>query len=287
MGTADCVIREAAGEIGATESPPGSNRQPYAAEAGHANGQPWCASFVVAMMRRCGVRLPSESPYTPTMAAGFRNTGTWQGRNSDVNPGDVCFFDFPDSVDRIQHVGIVEQATDDTVTCIEGNTSAGSGGSQSNGGGVFRRTRSRSVVVGFGRPLYSGGHVEEVEDMTPEQAQQLQAVAAAMEALVAAAARNDTVPHGGAATAVVEWEGGTYVAVCGLDGVLRIYVHERGQGWREDWSASNCDPTGGVAVQNHLDGALHLTCRRQLGHGAVRIVKPAGQHWRAAEIIGG
>lgn len=139
----------------------------------------------------------------------------------------------------------------------------------------------RLVAAMGGRPEDEG------DDMTPEQAQQLQAVAAAMEALVAAAARNDTVPHGGAATAVVEWEGGTYVAVCGLDGVLRIYVHERGQGWREDWSASNCDPTGGVAVQNHLDGALHLTCRRQLGHGAVRIVKPAGQHWRAAEIIGG
>src|SRR5690606_31668374 len=60
----------------------------------------------------------------------------------------------PDSVRRIQHVGIVEKVISSGVQTIEGNTSGGSSGSQSNGGGVYRRTRTSSIV-GFGHPAYS------------------------------------------------------------------------------------------------------------------------------------
>ncbi len=43
------------------------------------------------------------------------------------------------------HTGIVEAVhSDGTVTCIEGNTSPGSGGSQRDGGGVARRRRAKS-----------------------------------------------------------------------------------------------------------------------------------------------
>ena len=48
---------------------------------------------------------------------------------------------------------MVESAAAGTVTAIEGNTSAGDGGSQDNGGGVFRRTRSRSLVKAYIRPF--------------------------------------------------------------------------------------------------------------------------------------
>lgn len=144
------IIAAAVGELGYTESPAGSNRTKYAKEAGHANGQPWCATFVVAMARRVGVKLPSESAYTPTMAAGFKSL------TKLPQPGDIAFFDFPDSKRRIQHVGIVESVNfaKATVTCIEGNTSPGTAGSQDNGGGVYRRTRPFAHVVGFGRPAY-------------------------------------------------------------------------------------------------------------------------------------
>lgn len=161
--SADAVIAQARSEIGYTESPPGSNRTKFAGEAGHANGQPWCATFCVAMARRCGGRFGDESAYTPSLYGSMAHVG-------DPRPGDLAFFDFPDSVHRIQHVGIVVSATGSTVTCVEGNTSSSSGGSQSNGGGVFERTRSRSVVVGFGRPSYG---VAEEDDMTGDQAQQL------------------------------------------------------------------------------------------------------------------
>ena len=50
---------------------------------------------------------------------------------------------------RFGHTGIVESVTANTVTAIEGNTSAGEAGSQSNGGGVFRRKRSRTLVTAY------------------------------------------------------------------------------------------------------------------------------------------
>lgn len=159
--TPECVIAQARAEIGYTESPANSNMTKFAAEAGHANGEPWCATFVCALARRCGGTLGDESAYTPSLYESMDHT-------SDPQPGDLAFFDFPDSLHRIQHVGLVVAVTPDTVTCIEGNTSAGNSGSQSNGGGVFERTRSRNVAVGFGRPNYSQG-----ADMTPGESEAL------------------------------------------------------------------------------------------------------------------
>ena len=68
--TADDVLYHAATEIGTVEGP--NNATEYAAEAGHAPHQPWCATFQVAMFRRAGMQLPSESAYTPTMYQGLR-----------------------------------------------------------------------------------------------------------------------------------------------------------------------------------------------------------------------
>jgi hypothetical protein len=147
-------LAAAASEIGYTESPAGSNRTKFAAEAGHPNGQPWCATFLVALARRTGLHLPSSSAYTPTMAAGFKAAGQWHTK--DPLPGDFVFFDFPDNVHRIQHVAVLEHPNDDgSLITIEGNTSPGTTGSQANGGGVWRRRRARGLVVGYGRPTYA------------------------------------------------------------------------------------------------------------------------------------
>lgn len=156
MTTANDLLAAARRELTYTESPPNSNRTKFAAEAGHANGQPWCATFVVAMARRVGLTLPSESAYTPTMAQGFKNAGRW---HLTPQAGDIAFFDFPDSKHRIQHVGIVVGAAGSYVTCIEGNTSPGDSGSQDNGGGVYTRRRPKAHAVGYGRPAYSDGRL--------------------------------------------------------------------------------------------------------------------------------
>lgn len=160
--SARSLLAIAADEIGTTEDPPGSNRNPYAPEVGHINGYPWCASFVVWCARRALIELPSESAYTPAMASSFQKAGRWVTGNPQ--PGDFAFFDFPDSKRRIQHVGIVESSSPTTVTCIEGNTSPGSAGSQDNGGGVYRRTRSKSHVVGYGRPDFQEDELTETQE---------------------------------------------------------------------------------------------------------------------------
>jgi hypothetical protein len=153
MATADELLKQAQSCIGVTEEPANSNRTAFAALAGHANGQPWCATFVVACARRVGLKLPSESAYTPTMADGFKNSGRWFVDGPER--GDIVFFDFPDGETRIQHVGIVEAADGNRIRTVEGNTSAGDKGSQDNGGGVFEKSRNRNVIVGFGRPAFA------------------------------------------------------------------------------------------------------------------------------------
>jgi hypothetical protein len=155
MSTVQDVIRIAASEVGTTEQPPGSNRTEYAAEAGHLNGYAWCATYVVAMFRRAGIKLPNESAYTPTMLNGFFASKAGTRGSKGIAAGDVVFFNF-DRGSLPQHVGIVVSVNKDgSLITLEGNTSAGDAGSQANGGGVFRRIRPAKYVVGFGRPAYS------------------------------------------------------------------------------------------------------------------------------------
>ena len=156
MATEQDFLAAAASEIGYTESPAGSNRTKFAAEAGHANGYAWCLTFMVAVARRTKTQVPAAvagTAYTPSAVQAFKNAGKW---TTTPKVGAWAFFDFPDNVNRVQHVGVVEKINaDGTITTIEGNTSSGSTGSQTNGGGVFRRKRSRSTVVGYGLPDYA------------------------------------------------------------------------------------------------------------------------------------
>jgi hypothetical protein len=52
------------------------------------------------------------------------------------------------------HVGLIEKRVPSGYQTIEGNTSPGNAGSQSNGGGCFRRVRPYSSVVACCRPRY-------------------------------------------------------------------------------------------------------------------------------------
>jgi cell wall-associated NlpC family hydrolase len=54
--------------------------------------------------------------------------------------------------DPVHHVGIYIGKG----YTIEGNTSSGTAGDQSNGGGVFKRKREANLVVGCARPRYRG-----------------------------------------------------------------------------------------------------------------------------------
>jgi hypothetical protein len=148
MSTAAKVLDLARKELGTREGP--NNKNPYAPKAGHANNQPWCASFVVAMFRAAGMTLPSESAYTPSMANGFRKAGQW-GTKPAV--GAVVFFQWP-SKNRIAHVGIVESVRPDgSIVTIEGNTDRGG----SRTGGCVMRVVRRANIAGYGLPKYAAG----------------------------------------------------------------------------------------------------------------------------------
>jgi hypothetical protein len=157
---AERVIDWCESKVGMTEQPPGSNRGPeinsWQAEFGNRHGGwPWCGAFVGYALRRIGgLPIGAGVVYTPNILAWARNrTGGFQGFHpwSDRKRGDLVLMRFPGSgPDPVHHVGIYVGDG----TTIEGNTAAGTSGSQNNGGGVYRRKRPESVIVGCGRPRY-------------------------------------------------------------------------------------------------------------------------------------
>ncbi len=161
------VIASAKSQLGVKESPFGSNRTKYG-RAINQDGVPWCAIFVWWVFMDAGFDLRKIAPtpelaYTPTFSGQLKAAGWRSVSVSTAHPGDIVFFDFPDDVRRIQHVGIVERVGSQ-LTCIEGNTSIR--GSQSNGGMVCRKVRSANVVKAIYRPPY------EEDDVTPKEVKQ-------------------------------------------------------------------------------------------------------------------
>lgn len=138
--------------IGVTESPPFSNRgediDRWNRNAGVPAGSYWCMSFLYSCLKVMGANVPK------TASVGmFLN---WARANGFVvrrpRKGDiVCFFfTNPTRSEWPDHVGIVRRVVGirwrgkrfvGWVDTVEGNTSGDDRGSQSNGGGVFRRRR--------------------------------------------------------------------------------------------------------------------------------------------------
>lgn len=155
------VLDVARSWLGEAESPLGSNHcaltEWYADTSGLAwtrRGNPWCAMFVSKCLSDAG--LPTLYCYCPTWVNDFKTgaAGRWLG-GGDPSPGDVVFFDWNhDGV--ADHVGLVEAVNrDGTVTTIEGNV----------GDAVRREIRSRSVILGFGRPNYTPGGLHMDDDV--------------------------------------------------------------------------------------------------------------------------
>jgi hypothetical protein len=157
MGTAQQVVDLARQHIGYIEGPR-NNETKFGAWSGY-NFQPWCGSFINWLFHSTNTHGEPSVVWTPGGANSYRAKGRLLPRNSnDVRPGDVVFFDWGGSQNtaNIDHVGLVEAVfPDGRIQTIEGNTSASDRGSQSNGGGVWRRVRPRGVIAGFGRPNYS------------------------------------------------------------------------------------------------------------------------------------
>lgn len=129
----------------------------YAQKTGNSyygqSGVPYCAMFASYVFAQAGASCAGlPGAYCPTMLSAA--SGHTVAKKS-ARPGDVVYFDWGgDGV--VDHVGIVEANNGSYLTTIEGNTSSGASGSQGNGGGVYRRTRSFGVVRAVVRPSYGG-----------------------------------------------------------------------------------------------------------------------------------
>lgn len=136
---------------------------PYFGES----GIPYCAMFVSYCLNWAGFEAAGlPGAYVPWILSANSDAGRLVA-NEEAQPGDLVMFDWQgDGV--ADHISIVEENHPDEgwMQTIEGNTSPSSGGSQSNGGGVYRRARNYSSIIGVARPYYETQ--EEEDDMLTE-----------------------------------------------------------------------------------------------------------------------
>lgn len=166
--SATSALTWAQDQIGTSENPANSNKGPlitqwevvsgYPWVAGAAQGVPWCQCFANVVADHGGAPLIRDG-YTPNFLAGrYAQQGYQPVPLSQAQPGDFVYFKWPGlSGARCDHVGVLVSMTATTVTCLEGNTSSTVSGSQNNGGGVYLRTRSRTLVPGAVSVPYPGG----------------------------------------------------------------------------------------------------------------------------------
>ena len=149
-------------EIGTVEQPKNSNNVKYNTwyygKPVRGSDYKWCMVFVQWCFDKVGHKLP----YKTASCSGLLNW--YQSKSpervvSKPKSNDIIIYTFG-------HTGIFEKDNGDgTITAIEGNTSADNNGSQSNGGGVFRRKREKTLVKAYIRPF----DFEEEEIMTDKE----------------------------------------------------------------------------------------------------------------------
>lgn len=149
MTTATQILNIARNEIGVRESPAGSNRTKYGSDYGW-NGVAWCAIFIWWIFHQAGADnlLPMKTASCWQLMDAAKKKGLWV--TSGFRSGDILIYDFP-SGSSVDHTGICESVSGNSVTTIEGNTGVGN---DANGGMVMRRTRKLSQVKGAVRPRY-------------------------------------------------------------------------------------------------------------------------------------
>lgn len=126
------------------------------------NYAPWCASFVSYIFQKSGAGYIVRNAQTPKGYVGctagingLKKKGFEAVKVTEALPGDIIFFDWERNNDP-DHTGIVLKTNPKkkTITCYEGNTTNGMGGSQSNGGGVYKRDRRYDQVHVVIRPKF-------------------------------------------------------------------------------------------------------------------------------------
>lgn len=170
MTAPDRIIAEARRWVGTTEQ--GNNNVPGITDRWGVTGQPWCAAYVNTVYENAGMPLPVQSMYCPTLVAAAYDRGEAVPL-TEGQAGDIVLFSWPDYPWRLEggrpvirgsgtgydgtppgdHVGLIAGPFDGAgYPTIEGNTSPGDGGSQTNGGGVWERWRALPLICTIWRP---------------------------------------------------------------------------------------------------------------------------------------
>ena len=162
--TAQDVLAWAAGEIGYTrwaDPEEGSKYGRWYAKRHGAyygtSGVPFCAmgaSWCATDDEDKSVLPGGDFAYVPYGINAAAREGRLVSPMTQAAPGDLVCFDW-DGDNVADHVGIVEANYGGWIQTIEFNTSSGAAGSQSNGGGVYRRSRDWDSVCAVIRPSYS------------------------------------------------------------------------------------------------------------------------------------
>ena len=140
--TATTMLNQCRSQLGYMEGP--QNQTKYGTWYGLPN-QPYCAmglSWSAAQVDATDI-MRGRFASCQLWVSAFQRAGTWLGSSAAPASGDIVFFDWSGRHSRADHVGIVEKVVGDVLVTIEFNTTLGHGGDQSDGGGVFRRRRSR------------------------------------------------------------------------------------------------------------------------------------------------
>lgn len=144
-------------QVGVTEKPAGSNWgrpvQDWIQFTGYTFPVSWCGCFACfAAVKVGGAKIPSRirlgyAPYITADARAGRNglkaVPFSQGRAGDIG-----------TLWNGQHIALIDRIEGDYAWTVEGNTSSGQAGSQSNGGMVAARKRHRSDFDCIARPDY-------------------------------------------------------------------------------------------------------------------------------------
>jgi hypothetical protein len=156
----DKVISLAIDEVGYTEGKRNDNK--FAAIAGHANHQPWCMTYLVAMFKAAGIGK------TIPNSASVEFVESWARKHKRIRPtmkarpGDLIVMDF-DKAGKGQHIGLAIDKLNvqrKVICTVEGNTG---NGSETNGDGVALKIRSTTIIRCVIRPKYpkpSGAETE-------------------------------------------------------------------------------------------------------------------------------
>ncbi|MFG6191034.1 CHAP domain-containing protein [Nonomuraea sp. JJY05] len=104
---------------------------------------PWCDMYLSWAAHKLGYEdWMGQFAWTVSHAEWFKEQGAWGHK---PKPGAFVFYDWSgsNSIDNIDHVGIVTRVEGDTIFTIEGNI---------DGGVAKRKERDTSKVVGYGYP---------------------------------------------------------------------------------------------------------------------------------------